>query len=341
MFRSRIARFALAPAAAVATLFSTACETTSKVETNSPQNLFTQGGNAFQSPAVPTPTPRPVRLDVPPSSQSPYSASQAHVQIEGKKAPSIVASSFLLLDAKSGATIASKQPDRQRAVASTQKLLTALLIVERGNLDGTITITRSDTLAPPSKMYLKAGQKYSRRELLSVFLVKSANDAADALARDHSGSVDAFAAAMNRKARQLGATQSHFVNPHGLTEPGQYSTARDIAKIAFVAYRKPFIREMARRQSVTVRGKRYDATNKLLKRMPECTGLKTGYTNAAGRCLVSTARIGGREVMLVQLGSKSKYIWGDAERMMRWGADQSRRYRPPAYASSAPVPARY
>jgi D-alanyl-D-alanine carboxypeptidase (penicillin-binding protein 5/6) len=214
-------------------------------------------------------------------------------------------------------------------VASTQKLLTALLVVERGGLDKAFTIAPSDTTAAPTKMSFKAGQRFTRRELLRVFLVKSANDAGLALARDHSGSTSAFAAAMNRKARQLGAYDSHFVNPHGLTAAGQYSTARDIARIAYSAYQTPFIRETARLRNVTVQGKSYKSTNKLLTRMPECTGLKTGYTSAAGRCLVSTARVRGRNLLLVQLGSKESVIWADAEKLLRWGAS-----RPPLGYSS-------
>ncbi|CAN5495214.1 N/A [soil metagenome] len=234
-------------------------------------------------------------------------------------APGILASSYILLDARSGEVLAQKNADQRRPVASTQKLVTALLILERGDLDREITIRREDTLAPPSKMYLKVGQRITRRELLRVFLVKSANDAADALARDHSGSVPAFAQAMNAKARQLGAHSSNFRNPHGLTASGQYSTARDIARIAFVAYRQPFIRDTARLKSVTVAGSTYKSTNKLLGRMPECTGLKTGYTDASGRCLVSTAQFAGRDTLLVQLGSKTSHIFDDAETLMRWG----------------------
>lgn len=234
--------------------------------------------------------------------------------------PVVLADSVLVLDIRTGRTIGHKNPDRRRAVASTQKLLSALLILERGGLERQVTIAHEDTLQPPSKMYLKVGERYTRRELLSVVLVKSANDAAAALARDHSGSTGGFAEAMNRRARVLGAGDSRFVNAHGLTEAGQYSTARNIAKIAMVAYRQPFVRDMARRQSVSVRGKNYKATNKLLKRMVQCTGLKTGYTVASGRCFVCTAKMGAREVMVVQLGSKESVIWKDTERLLWWAA---------------------
>ncbi len=237
-------------------------------------------------------------------------------------APWIKAQSYVLVDIDTGNTLAYKNLDQVRAVASTQKLLTALMILERGRLRTPIIIQPQDTKAPPSKMGLRVGQRITREDLLTVVLVKSANDASEALARDHSGSVPAFAAAMDRRARQLGAFRSHFVNPHGLTEPGQRSTAREIGRIALAAYRQPFIRKTALRQSAYIAGKTYKATNKLLARMPECTGLKTGYTRAAGRCLVSTAHFGRKKVLLVQLGSQTKYIFNDAEKMMRWGASQ-------------------
>ncbi len=238
------------------------------------------------------------------------------------EAPGLYASSYILIDAITGKTLAYRNPDHIRPVASTQKLLTALVILDDGDLDKLVTIAPEDTRAPPSKMYLKAGERYSRRQLLTAFLIKSHNDVAEALARDNAGSVPAFCAKMNRKARELGASQSHFVNPHGLTAPGQYSTARNMARIAYHAYRDPFIRSVVCRTGcsiITPNGqKSYETTNKLLKRMPECTGMKTGYTNASGRCLIASAGSGQRQVILVQLGSNSSRIWDDAETMLRW-----------------------
>ncbi len=280
---------------------------------------YTGYSAAPQRPTAPPPRAVAVTRSLP--ATEPVSARGQYIY--PSDAPGVLASSYILIDSRSGDVIAQKNADQRRAVASTQKLVTALLILERGNLDGTIVIRPEDTKAPPSKMYLKAGQRITRRELLRVFLVKSANDAAEALARDHSGSLPAFAAAMNAKARQLGAYDSNFKNPHGLTESGQYSTARDIARIAFVAYRNSFIRDTAKLQSVYVAGKTYKSTNKLLARMPECTGLKTGYTEASGRCLVSTAEFQGRDTLLVQLGSKTANIFTDAETLMRWGNRQS------------------
>jgi D-alanyl-D-alanine carboxypeptidase (penicillin-binding protein 5/6) len=159
--------------------------------------------------------------------------------------------------------------------------------------------------------------------------VKSANDLAKVLARDNAGSQAAFAAKMNAKARSLGMRSSAFANPHGLTAPGQYSTARDMARLAMVAYRNSVIRDAVRRRFFTFHfnsGKRItlENTNDLLGMMPECNGMKTGYTNAAGRCLISSAQSGGKAVILVQLGTKTKYIWDDGRVLMSWGLRNAR-----------------
>lgn len=243
--------------------------------------------------------------------------------------PAIRAASYLLLDARSGQHLAARQAETPRAVASTQKLVTALVVLDAGNLDKPVRVAASDVNVEPTRLGLRPGEVYTRRTLLYAFLVKSANDVANVLARDNAGSIPAFAARMNAKARSLGCTSSHFVNPHGLTAPGQRSTARDMARVAMAAYRDATIRDIVRRKYFSFR--RADGrtvtlenTNELLGRMPECNGMKTGYTVASGRCLISTASSGGRDVILVQLGTKTKYIWNDAWLMMSWGLQRAR-----------------
>jgi D-alanyl-D-alanine carboxypeptidase (penicillin-binding protein 5/6) len=243
--------------------------------------------------------------------------------------PDIYAQSYLMLDARTGRHIAGQNTETPRAVASTQKIITALVVLDAGNLDKQVRVSASDVAVEPTRLGLKAGEVYTRRNLLYAFLIKSANDVANVLARDNAGSISAFAAKMNAKARSLGCTNSYFVNPHGLTAPGQHSTARDMARVAMVAYRNNTIRDIVRRKyypfrlgsgrSITL-----ENTNELLGRMPECNGMKTGYTIASGRCLISTASSGGREVILVQLGTKTKYIWNDARIMMTWGLQRLR-----------------
>jgi len=148
----------------------------------------------------------------------------------------------MVIDARNGKLLYQKNADVHRPPASTQKLLTALIIASEGNLDREVTAAASDTWAEPVVLGLRPGDTYTRRELLTVLLVHSVNDVARCLARDNAGSVEEFAMKMNRKAAELGMTSSHFVNPNGLPAPGQYSTARDMARLAQAAYANPVIR---------------------------------------------------------------------------------------------------
>lgn len=240
--------------------------------------------------------------------------------------PTVLGQSAIVVDAMSGRILAAKNADQPRAVASTQKLMTALLVMEAGQLDKPITIQAVDTRVEPTKLYLKPGETYTRRQLLRVILVKSANDAAMVLARDVGGSVAGFSALMNQRARSLGMMQSNFKNPHGLTVPGQYSTARDLSILARAIYRYSFVRECMRTRSFTFvyndgRTKVLKNTNKLLDRLSYTTGMKTGTTNASGKCLVSSAEHNGRVVIAVVLKSNNPTVWSDSEKLLRWALE--------------------
>lgn len=261
------------------------------------------------------------------SSGQSYSPTRA-IFASSSPAPSIRAASYLLIDANTGRHLASRNAESVRAVASTQKLVTALVVLDSGDLDRMVTVQAADLRVEPSVLGLKAGERYSRKTLLYAFLVKSSNDVANVLARDNAGSIAAFAAKMNAKMRSLGANHSNFKNPHGLTEPGQYSSASDMARVAMAAYRNRYIRDAVRRSTFSFRynsGKviTLQNTNKVLGRMSACNGMKTGYTNASGRCLISTASQGGHDVILIQLGTQTKYIWDDAQVLMEWGLRNS------------------
>ncbi|MEI6535209.1 MAG: D-alanyl-D-alanine carboxypeptidase family protein [Verrucomicrobiaceae bacterium] len=261
--------------------------------------------------------------------QQPYYPAPSQTSVSspsnvGSNAPAIRADSYIMINPESGAVLAARNADMQHAVASTQKVLTALVVMDDGNLDKPVRITSSDVAVEPSKLGVRPGDVYSRRELIAAFLVKSANDVANALARDNAGSIEAFAAKMNAKARSLGAMNSCFANPHGLNAPGQYSTARDMARIGMAVYHNPFLRSVVHQRYYTFRYASghtvtLQNTNELLGMMPECDGMKTGYTGPAGRCLISTAHSSGHEVLLVQLGTKTRYIWNDGAALMQWG----------------------
>ena len=239
--------------------------------------------------------------------------------------PEVAAQSVILCDASTGRVLYEKNPDQQRPVASTQKLLTALVIAEAGDLSAKVHVEREDGMCEPTKLGLKAGETYRRYDLLKVLLIKSMNDVARCLARDNAGSIDAFADKMNAKAREIGMKHSHFVNPNGLPAPDQYSSARDMARLALFAYRNRILRGIVNQRTLTWQyadGKTavFENTNKLMKYLGLCNGMKTGYTEAAGHCLVASATDGGRHLIAVVLGDhRREFIWTDSYRLFNWG----------------------
>lgn len=238
--------------------------------------------------------------------------------------PKTSAASVIVVDANSGKILYEKNADQVRPPASTQKLLTALIVAETGFLDRPVTVQSVDGMCEPVKLGIKPGDTYQRMDLLRALLVKSPNDVARCLARDNAGSIDAFAEIMNRRALQLGAVHSHFVNPNGLPVPGQYSSARDLAIIARAAYANPTIRSIVCLPQLVFRyangrTRELENTNKLLRRLPYCNGMKTGYTDAAGKCLIASGTRPGKDVIVVVLGDSSGRVWRDASALLSWG----------------------
>lgn len=241
--------------------------------------------------------------------------------------PAIFAESAMVVDINQGRILYAKNVDSKRAVASTQKIITALCVIDAGDLGKKVRIAATDGNCEPTKLGLKAGEVYTRRELLQVLMVKSANDVARALARDVAGSQAAFSRLMNAKCAQLGMRNSRFKNPHGLTEPGQYSTARDMAIAAMAAYKQPTIRRYVGTKEFTFkfsdgRTQLISSTNKVLKDLAYCNGMKTGTTRASGRCLVATGSLRGRDVVTIVLKSNSRHVWSDSTKLMRWALER-------------------
>lgn len=240
--------------------------------------------------------------------------------------PQISAGRCIVVDAESDDILFEKSPDQRGAIASTTKIMTGLLIVEAGDLDKLVTIELSDTQCAPVRIGLKVGETYTRRHLLTAMMVKSSNDIAQALARDNAGSVAAFSAKMNERAKALGLQNTFFVNPHGLpstTEEDPFSTASDLAAIAKVADKLPDIRQMVKLQSFKFTrpdGKSIELsnTNRVLRSASYCDGMKTGYTNDAGYCLVATGERNGRRRIVVVLNDTSEGVWKDAQALLDW-----------------------
>ena len=238
--------------------------------------------------------------------------------------PNTRANSVMVVDARTGVVLHEKNADQPRPAASTQKLLTALIIAETGYLDRPVRVESIDTFAEPVRLNIRPGDVYQRIDLLRALLVKSPNDVARCLARDNAGSIEAFADRMNAKAQLLGATHSHFLNPNGLPIPGQYSTARDLAIIARAAYANPTIRSIVCLPQLVFRyangrTRELENTNKVLKRLPFCNGMKTGYTEAAGHCLIASGSRPGRDIIVVVLGDTKSGVWTDAASLLSWG----------------------
>lgn len=247
--------------------------------------------------------------------------------IPDKAPPPVVAESAIVVDIGSGRVLYAKNADLPRPVASTQKIITALCVLEGGDIDKRVKIDASDTQCEPTKLYLKPGEVYTRRDLLKVLMVKSANDVGRALARDVAGSQEKFAQMMNDRAAALGMRQSRFQNPHGLPAANQFSTARDMAIAARQAYRSPLLRSMMATKEMVFtfnNGKtiKLENTNKILKTVPYCNGMKTGTTNAAGRCLICTGELDNRAVIVVVLKSNTPNIWKDSENLLRWALER-------------------
>ena len=260
--------------------------------------------------------PSPANFSAPPVAPRPAAIVRGQV-------PKVVAKRVIIVDDRTGAVLYEKNSLEKCAVASTQKLLTALCVLDAGPLSNMVYVKTADTKVEPSKVYIKSGEKYDRGQLLKALVVKSGTDVAKALARDVAGDEKKFMAAMNAKALQLGMEHSHFKNPHGLTEEGQYSTARDIAILARAAIRNAILADYMKVRGyyfIHNNGKKrwLENTNKLLKTVSYCTGMKTGTTRASGRCLVSSGQLNGRKVIVVCLGSDSANLFIDSSKLLKW-----------------------
>ena len=244
----------------------------------------------------------------------------------GPAAPAVYGRYAAVLDGETMQFYHKKNAEDRTPVASTQKLVTALVVCHEGDLDRLVEVPREVYDVEPTVVGVKPGEKYTRRQMLTALLVKSGNDIAATLAIDNAGSIEAFAEKMNTFAKYIGMTDSNFVNPHGLPASGQYSTARDIAIAAYEAYQVPDIREMVNKPTYEFVFNSGDVrmlynTNKVLTSFEGCNGMKTGFTYAAGNCLVSSATVNGNDRISVVIKSARPQVWEDSKKLLQWSLD--------------------
>ena len=242
------------------------------------------------------------------------------------------AQAAIVVHPETGTVLYEKNADARLGIASTTKIMTALVVLEHCALDESVEILPEYTAVEGSSMYLRAGETYTVEELLYGMMLVSGNDAAVALACHTAGSVQAFADMMNDKARALGMTGSAFENPNGLDAEGHYSTAHDMAALACAAMANDTFCTIVSTRSATVGGQTLVNHNRLLRSYDGAIGVKTGYTKASGRTLVSCAQRGATRFVCVTLSDPDD--WNDHTHLLDW-AFENYAYR--AVAGDTPV----
>ncbi len=240
-----------------------------------------------------------------------------------EQGPSIHASAGVLIESKSGAVLFAKNPDLRRAPASTTKMMTAIVALEKGDLNKVIKVSPLASRTPGSSIWLREGDRLSLRELLEGMMLQSGNDGSMAVAEGVAGNVDLFVDLMNRKAKEIGALNTNFRNPHGLRAPSHYTTAVDLALIARYGLAYPRFSSLVKQKTAIIRWEdkaqslKVQNTNRLLWYLEGADGVKTGTTNEAGYCLVASATRNDCQFIAVVLNSRDR--WGDCARMLEYG----------------------
>ena len=250
----------------------------------------------------------------------------------------LAAKGAIVMDSLTGRSLYEKNADEPQYPASTTKIMTALLVIEAGDLDREVEITGEDANVGESSLNIRPGERYTRRQMLYGLMLKSANDVAHSLGRDNAGSVEAFGLKMTVRARELGATMTSFRNPHGLHDSDHFTTPRDLVLIARAAMQQPYFRRIVATMEhpwvTSLSMHQLRNHNRLLTQFPGCIGVKTGYTYPAQQVLASAALRENREVIAVIMHSDKPGIWEDSKLLLTYGFDH------PATGKPAEFPAR-
>ena len=224
--------------------------------------------------------------------------------------PKLNSRAAVIYDRKSKKIIWGKKENEKRPMASTTKIMTAIVVLENANLSDTVTVSKKSAGTGGSRLGLKVGDKITVNNLLYGLLMVSGNDAAVALAEYVGGSVEGFADKMNQKAKELGLENTHFVTPHGLDMADHYTTALELAEMADYAMNNEKFAEIVNTKNITIsingRSKSLKNTNELLGNLNGVNGVKTGFTNGANRCLVTSVNRDGMNIITVVLGADTK-----------------------------------
>lgn len=235
-------------------------------------------------------------------------------------AGAVSAQKAILLDCGVDRVLYENNADSRSLIASTTKIMTALLICEQCNVLDRMAIPKEAVGIEGSSIYLREGEVMTLQELLYGLMLHSGNDAATALAIYCGGTVEGFAEMMNDKAYRLGLTGTHFENPHGLDSPGHYSTAEDLAKLGAYAMKNPIFAQTVSTKNIKIGQRSLTNHNKLLWRVEGADGIKTGFTKAAGRILVSSAQRDGRRLVCVTINDGND--WQDHATLLEKGFSQ-------------------
>ena len=236
------------------------------------------------------------------------------------QANAVSARSAIMIDCVTGRVLYDKQSDKQSLIASTTKIMTALVVCEQCNVLDSVRVPKEAVGIEGSSMYLREGEILTVQDLLYGMMLHSGNDAAVALAIYCGGTVEGFVQMMNDKARSLGLTDTHFANPNGLDAPQHYSTAKDLGVLAAYAMKNPIFSATVSIKTVSVGNRYLKNHNKLLWQVEGADGVKTGYTRAAGRILVSSASRNGRRMVVVTINDPDD--WKDHADLIELGFSQ-------------------